>query len=59
MNEYMNEVSQRSDGCLALDGGHMCPFLSDGAAEVIGMRNRATKRDGSGGEGGWTRETDV
>lgn len=48
-NENMKVVSQRSDGCFAFEGGHICPFLSDAAVEVAGMRENATARDSRGG----------
>ena len=38
MKPYTKSDSQRSDGCVAVDGGHMCPFLStvgSGAAAFI------------------------
>ena len=28
MNAYTKRDSHRSEGCVALDGGHTCPFLS-------------------------------
>jgi|SRR5882762_3765007 len=33
----MNVVSQRSDGCLAFDGGQTCPFFSDVGAPLADM----------------------
>jgi hypothetical protein len=39
MKEYTNKDSQRSDGCFADDGGHMCPFLS-GAVDMVVAKER-------------------
>lgn len=37
MKEYIKVVSQRSDGCLALGGGHTCPLLSDVTGGLAGI----------------------
>lgn len=41
----MNDVSQRSDGCLALDGGQTCPFFSVIDAELADMISHQEKRE--------------
>ena len=37
MNAYMNNVSQRSDGCLAFDGGQTCPLAPAAGSGAVGF----------------------